>query len=79
MADEAHHKRMEYWTRALGVGSQEFLEKSQGLIFTRLETKIVEQPDGIMFFKRHRHRAAKKGHQKVRLRPMAGWKSERVS
>ena len=40
-------KRMEYWTRALGVGSQEFLEKSQGLIFTRLETKIVEQPDGM--------------------------------
>lgn len=40
-------KRMRYWTQALGVGSQEFLKRSQGLIFTRSETEIVEQPSQI--------------------------------
>lgn len=40
-------RRLEYWTQALGVGSRGFLEKFQAHLFSRLETRIDEQPGGI--------------------------------
>lgn len=44
-------KRMEHWTQALAVGSREFLEKSQKLIFSRSETEIVERGDNLFVLK----------------------------
>ena len=44
-------KRMECWTQALGVGSRPFLDRSQSMILTRLNTTIVEQDDGLCVLK----------------------------
>lgn len=44
-------KRMACWTEALGVGSRSFLEKSQRLVFTRLESTIIQQDDGVCVLK----------------------------
>ena len=40
-------RRVAHWTQSLGVGSREFLERFQGQMFTRLETQIEEETDGI--------------------------------
>ena len=40
-------QRMECWSRALAVGSREFLEQFQARHFTRAKTAIVEEPAGL--------------------------------
>jgi len=44
-------KRMACWTEALGVGSRPFLEESQKLIFTRLESTIAQGDGGLCVLK----------------------------
>ena len=48
---EGKVKRMDCWTQALGVGSRPFLEKSQKLIYTRLESAIAEEENGLYVLK----------------------------
>jgi putative transposase len=46
-----HFQREAFWTQALGVGSRQFLEQTQAMIFTRLETRIEDATESICVLK----------------------------